>query len=135
MMSDLPMTQGQRLRQLRRQMHRTQDEVAAHLNTTKQAIYKYETDIVRNIPVEKLRKLAELYGCSPAYLQGLTDDPGLPPDEQTAPAQAAEAPAPDTADAQLTYYRDLMDVMLRLTPAQRTTVLRFAQFLASQPQE
>lgn len=133
-MSNEAMTQGQRLRQLRRQKRYTQDYVAAQLNTTKQAIYKYETDIVRNIPVDKLRRLAALYGCSPAYLQGLTDIPGEPPVVEGMPAPAAPEAA-DTADAQLTYYRDLMEVMLRLTPANRTAVLRFAQFLAAEQGE
>lgn len=133
-MSETVMTQGQRLRQMRRQNHLTQDEVAAQLNTTKQAIYKYETDIVRNIPVDKLRKLAQLYGCSAAYLQGLTDWPDRLPLEEAPEASPAEAS--ESTENPMAYYRDLMDVMLKLSPADRATVLRFAQFLAAeQPQE
>lgn len=136
-MNDAPTTQGQRLRQMRLQKRYTQDYVAAQLSTTKQAIYKYETDIVRNIPTEKLIRLAQLYGCSTAYLQGFADEPGEPPAGAFTPVDApCGVPHHRSGDAaaeeaQLTFYRDLTDALLGLTPAERTTVLRFAQFLAA----
>jgi repressor LexA len=81
-MEDHPMSLGKRLREERKRRHLTQDEVAAVLETTKQAIYKYERGIVENIPFDKLNKLAELFECSPSYLMGWTDDSQpLPPGE------------------------------------------------------
>ena len=80
------MSLGKRLREERKRRHLTQDEVAAVLETTKQAIYKYERGIVENIPFDKLNKLAELFECSPAYLMGWTDDSQpLPPSFPSAP--------------------------------------------------
>ena len=84
--------------------------------------------------IERLRKLAQLYGCSAAYLQGLTDWPDRLPLEEAPEASPAEAA--ESTENPMAYYRDLMDVMLKLSPADRATVLRFAQFLAAgQPQE
>ena len=71
----IPQTQGQRLRQRRLEKRLTQEYLAEQLNTTKQAIYKYEADIVQNIPLEKLLRLAQLLDCSPAWLQGFADEP------------------------------------------------------------
>ncbi|MBQ7858600.1 MAG: XRE family transcriptional regulator [Faecalibacterium sp.] len=111
-------TQGQRIRQMRRQKRYTQDYVAAQLNTTKQAIYKYETDIVHNIPPEKLEKLARLLGCSAAYLQGLTDDPGAMPADRALPPSSP-------------LLQQLTETVQALPAAEQQTVLQFARFLAA----
>lgn len=69
------MLMGERIRAERRRMKLSQDEVAKVLETTKQAIYKYEKGIVENIPPEKVERMAELFGVTPAYLIGWSDDP------------------------------------------------------------
>ena len=65
---------GERIRAERRRMKMSQDEVALALETTKQAIYKYEKGIVENIPPEKVERLAELFGVTPAYLIGWSEE-------------------------------------------------------------
>ena len=65
---------GERIRAERRRLKMSQDEVAVALETTKQAIYKYEKGIVENIPPEKVERMAELFGVTPAYLIGWSED-------------------------------------------------------------
>lgn len=60
---------GKRLKELRKKQGMTQTELAELLNTTKQNIYKYENDIV-NIPLPRLKKIAEIFNCTLAYLIG-----------------------------------------------------------------
>lgn len=48
----------------------TQEELGASCNTTKQTIFKYENGIVTNIPLDRLERIAEVLGVSPAYLMG-----------------------------------------------------------------
>lgn len=48
----------------------SQEEVAKAIDSTKQAVYKYENGIVTNIPMDKIEKMAQLFGVSPAYLMG-----------------------------------------------------------------
>ena len=48
----------------------SQEEVAKAIGSTKQAVYKYETGIVTNIPMDKISKMATLFGVTPAYLMG-----------------------------------------------------------------
>ena len=83
------MTFGQRLREERKRLKLSQDELAKVLDTTKQAIYKYEQGIVENIPFPKLAKLADYFGVTSAYLMGWTDDRcGTDPAAESAPALA-----------------------------------------------
>ena len=64
------MSIGNRIRKERKRLNLSLEDVANHLKTTKQAIYKYENDIVTNIPPEKIEKLAEFLHVSPSYLFG-----------------------------------------------------------------
>jgi transcriptional regulator with XRE-family HTH domain len=67
------MTLGERLRQRRELLRKTQDDVAAAAGTTKQAIYKYETGIVTNIPLDKIDLIAAALETTPQYLLGWTE--------------------------------------------------------------
>ena len=65
---------GDRIKNLRESLKITQSELANHLNTTKQTIYKYENNIVTNIPIDKIEKLSDILKTSPAYLMGWDDE-------------------------------------------------------------
>ena len=64
------MTIGEKIKCLRKSKQMSQEELARKLNTTKQAIYKYENNLVTNIPVEKIEILSEIFQVSPSYLTG-----------------------------------------------------------------
>lgn len=67
------MTIGDRIKLLREEAKITQDELAKHIDTTKQTIHKYENNIVTNIPSDKIEIIAKVLGTHPAYLMGWTD--------------------------------------------------------------
>ena len=68
---------GDRIRQLRLRENLSLDDVAKYLGVGRQAIYKYEHGTVTNIPLENIEKMATLFGTSPGYLSGWSDeDPG-----------------------------------------------------------
>ena len=64
------MTRGNRIKDARIRKGLSQEELAKAINSTKQAIYKYENEIVTNIPMDKVEKLALILGTTPAYLMG-----------------------------------------------------------------
>ncbi|MBC3889465.1 helix-turn-helix domain-containing protein [Acetobacterium paludosum] len=65
---------GIRLKSLRKNLDKTQEEVAAELGVTRGAYSHFEND--RNEPdSETLRKLADYFHVSTDYLLGRTDDP------------------------------------------------------------
>jgi len=73
------MISGEEVRDLRKSKGLTLKDVAKALHTTEQTINKYELEIVRNIPLEKIEKLANLYGVSPAYIMGWDEgEPEVP---------------------------------------------------------
>ena len=55
------MTKGERIRTLRKNHKMSQDDLAKILDTTKQAVWKYEHDIVTNIPTSKIEIMANLF--------------------------------------------------------------------------
>ena len=69
------MTIGERIREARTAKGLTQEQLAEQVHVTKQAVYKYETGIVTNIPLDKLESIAACLGVAPGYLVGWQDEP------------------------------------------------------------
>lgn len=63
---------GQRLKQLREKAGLSQVDLAAKLNVSKQNLYKYENDIITNIPSDKIEEAASILNVSPSYIMGWT---------------------------------------------------------------
>ena len=64
------MTIGKRIKNKREQIGITQVELARKIGCTKQTLYKYENNIVTNIPSDNIEKLAAALYTTPAYLMG-----------------------------------------------------------------
>lgn len=64
------MTKGERIKYLREKADMSQEELASRLNTTKQTIYKYEKNIVTNIPSDRIEELAKVLDSTPEYILG-----------------------------------------------------------------
>ena len=72
------MTIGQRIKAARECKDMTLDEVAKRCNTTKQTIFKYENEIVTNIPYDKIVLLSNALEVSPSYLFGWEEKKNSP---------------------------------------------------------
>lgn len=68
------MSIGMRIKSAREQRDMTLDDVAKRCNTTKQTIFKYENEIVTNIPYDKIVLLSKALDVSPSYLFGWEDN-------------------------------------------------------------
>ena len=69
------MTIGQRLKQLREENNLTLEEVAAKIGVAHATIYKYEKEIVTNIPMSMIETLAKIYNVTPSYVMGWEEKP------------------------------------------------------------
>lgn len=69
------MTKGERIKFLRDKMGLSQVSLADKINVSKQTLYKYENDIITNIPSDKVELIAEATGSTPAYIMGWEDSP------------------------------------------------------------
>ncbi|EDS20825.1 DNA-binding helix-turn-helix protein [Clostridium sp. SS2/1] len=64
------MTVGERIQLLRKKTGMSQIDFATKINVSKQTLYKYENNLITNIPSDKIEAVADLCHVSPAYLMG-----------------------------------------------------------------
>ena len=96
------MTKGERIRNLREKIGKSQVDFADMIGVTKQLLYKYENDIITNIPSDKIEAIASKTGVSPSYIMGW---------QQQLFAESSTTPdlSPD-AEALLSDYEKLNDL-------------------------
>ena len=109
------MTIGERIREARTAKGLTQEQLAEQVHGTKQAVYKYETGIVTNIPLDKLESIAACLDVAPGYLAGWQDSPA-----------GAELDAL-IQDEPIAAYQNLKD---QLTQADKEDIARLIQLRA-----
>lgn len=64
---------GDKIKALRDKKGITQTQLAESIHSTKQTIYKYENNIITNIPFNKVEEIAIALETTPAYLMGWDD--------------------------------------------------------------
>lgn len=67
------MTKGQRIKKKREELRISQTDLANAIGVSKQTLYKYENDIVTNIPSDVIERLSFRLDCSPGYIMGWED--------------------------------------------------------------
>ena len=106
------MTMGEKIRKHRKAMHMTQTELGERLGVQKNAVSKWETGRVEDIPTGKIRQMAELFDVPVAYLMQ---------DEMLTPASDSE--------------QDRLSALLDTLNAEgRRQLMTFARYLAAQPE-
>ena len=72
---------GKRIKNLRcNKMHMSQVAFADEINVSKQTLYKYENNIITNIPSDKIEIIGKVLEVSPSYLMGWEDNLENAPD-------------------------------------------------------
>lgn len=64
------MTVGERIKEIRNKVGMSQVDFADKINVSKQTLYKYENNIITNIPSDKIEAAAQLGNVTPSYLMG-----------------------------------------------------------------
>lgn len=64
------MTIGDRIKERREVVNISQTDLAEKAGISKQTLYKYENNIIVNIPSDKVEKIAAILDTTPAYLMG-----------------------------------------------------------------
>ena len=75
------MSIGKKIRELRESRNMSLEDVARLCGTTRQAIYKYENEIVTNIPYDRIILLAKALNTTPSQLFDWNEDKKISPDE------------------------------------------------------
>lgn len=84
------MTVGDRIRKLREDRDMTQVELADKIDASKQTVYKYENNVVTNIPSDTIEKIAKVFNVSEAYLMGWEIEPKFSKDRAILEVQITE---------------------------------------------
>lgn len=83
------MSVGQRIRISREEKGLTLEELAKRCKTTKQTIYKYENEVVTNIPYDKIVLLSNALGVTPSYLFGWEENTSSPAEPELSEGEKA----------------------------------------------
>lgn len=95
------MSTGERIHECRIRNNLTLDDVAKYIGVGRQAVHKYEQGTVTNIPLDKLEKMAVLFGTSPEYLACWDGDSNISKEDDKA-------------------LDELLDLLTKLSPKNRT---------------
>ena len=77
------MSMGTKIRELREARGMSLEDVAKLCGTTRQAIYKYENEIVTNIPYDRIILLAKALNTTPSQLFDWKEDKKISPHEES----------------------------------------------------
>lgn len=69
------MTIGQKIKELRKQLDMSVDDLASKLGKNRATIYRYERGDIENLPLDVLEPLANALETTPGYLMGWEDSP------------------------------------------------------------
>lgn len=72
------MTVGERIKQRRKELGLTVDEVAERLGKNRATVYRYESNEIENLPTPILEPLARVLNTTPEYLMGWKDEESTP---------------------------------------------------------
>lgn len=72
------MTVGERIKQRRKELGLTVDEVAERLGKNRATVYRYESNEIENLPTPILEPLAKVLNTTPEYLMGWKDKESTP---------------------------------------------------------
>lgn len=128
--------EGKRLKLLREKMGFSQTDFAILIGESKQTLYKYENNIITNVPSDKIEVMAEILGCSPAYLMGWQEKPTDKEEERARRIRELYASIPPEvledaeADAQL---KEVISLFLNGNDSERETYLRILRGLQQNP--
>lgn len=100
---------GDRIRVSRENKGITQEQLGTLCGTTKQTIYKYESGIVTNIPMDRLVRIAEALEVTPSFLMDWNDIPLQVDDETLLLAKRISSLPPDALQRILGYIDSLLD--------------------------
>lgn len=68
------MTVGERIKQLRKEIDLSAEDLAERLGKDRATVYRYESNDIKSMPIDILKPISDALGVSPVYLLGLTDD-------------------------------------------------------------
>ena len=86
------MTIGERIKQRRKELGLSAEEVAEKMKVSAATVYRYESSDILNMGIDKLELIAKALKTTPAYLMGWEDENELPPYPNIMPIKTKKFP-------------------------------------------
>ena len=86
------MTIGERIKSIRKKIGISQVDFADRIGVSKQTLYKYENNIITNIPSDKIEAIASIAHVSPAFIMGWIDSKNFLSIENAFPIELKRSP-------------------------------------------
>lgn len=112
---------GQRIKERRKELDMTADELGRRIGKNRATVYRYENGDIENLPIDVLKPIAKALDIAPQYLMGWNID-----------TEATSKKAEPTVDFLVMLGDDekyMVEVMSSLTPKSREELKQFAEFL------
>lgn len=112
---------GQRIKERRKELDMTADELARRIGKNRATVYRYENGDIENLPIDVLKPIAKALDVAPQYLMGWNID-----------TEATSKKTEPTVDFLVTLGDDekyMVEVMSSLSPKSREELKQFAEFL------
>ena len=117
------MGKGERLKQLRDRSGLSQVDAADKIGVSKQTLYKYEQDIITNIPSDVIERIAKVYNTTPSHIMGWDDNANVFPGIKTDLSGIDPKEIDDAID--------LYERFENLSPEKQAAFLNYLMFLQS----
>ena len=108
------MTKGERIKSLREKIGLSSSELALKIDVSKQNMYKYENDIITNIPSDKIELIAKCLNVSPAYIMGWDNNNTI----ENKPEE------PELEENMIVYHRDGKTSEIKLPPKKMDLIVQ-----------
>lgn len=123
------MTKGQRIKSQRECLGISQTELANKIGVSKQTLYKYENDIVTNIPSDVIERLSHCLEVSPAYIMGWNDFVNIDLVLDTEMGEIQIETGKKLIEQEKNRYYQYLNLFNELSVDNQNQVLRYMEFL------
>ena len=115
------MSTGSRIKERRKQLGLTADELAERIGVSRSTVFRYENGDIEKVPLDYLGVLSSVLCTTPEFLMGWTDDP-----------LAKDTPVSTKEEQDLTpLEHEVLSMLRRLTEDQQRSFLDYLKFLLS----
>lgn len=116
------MTIGEIIKNRRKQLGMSAEQIADIIGTSPATIYRYESNYITKMGIDKLTPIAKALRVSEAYLMGWTSDPNWRPDSDLSPSSSS-ALEPELTEQQ----EEFIKLSNNLSEEQVARILAYAQ--------
>lgn len=125
---------GARIKELRIQKGMSADDLGKLIGKNRATVYRYEDGSIDTIPIGTVKRLAEIFEVSPAYLIGYSDDPNQTKFKRIF-EETVEKMSSVAVDGMEPLIEELVSKFMLLPDEEKKKAIEFLSFYVNQSQK